>query len=338
LVEDSLITSDNLELASWFAVIAVIGTFLVLDLFVFHRHSHTVSVREAAIWSLVWVTLGLGFSGYVYWMYELTRPGFGFEALGEYLAGYVIEYALSMDNVFVFAVLFTYFSVPAAYQHRVLFWGVVGAIVLRAIFIILGAALLKNFHFIIYFFGALLIYSGLKLALAKEEGAHPERNPMLKLVRRLLPMTPDYRGQSFFVRQGGVLMATPLFAVLVAVETTDVIFAIDSIPAIFSVTEEPFIVFASNAFAILGLRSLYFLLADMMSRFVYLKLGLSAVLTFAGLKMMLSETAWKVDTWVALGVIVLAIGLSVVASLIVTRGQGRGPVTEASVEAMRQRH
>jgi tellurite resistance protein TerC len=273
-----------------------------------------VSVREATVWSIIWVTLGLAFGGVVWaWL--------GAERGGEYFAGYLIEKALSVDNIFVFALVFAYFSVPAKYQHRVLFWGILGAIVFRAIFIIGGAELLKQFHWLIYVFGAILLVTGFKMAFGGETEVHPERNPVLKLVRRFIPITNEYHGQSFFVRHAGQLVATPLFAVLLIVETTDILFAIDSIPAIFAVTREPFIVFASNAFAILGLRSLYFVLADMMHRFKYLKLGLGSILIFAGIKMGLSETAYKVDIWLSLGVIALILAVSILASLIATRNE-----------------
>jgi tellurite resistance protein TerC len=266
----------------WAAFVGLILGLLALDLFVFHKDAHVVSIKEATAWSVVWVTLGLIFGGFVWaWLGPVSG--------GEYFAGYLIEKALSVDNIFVFAMVFGYFAVPAKYQHRVLFWGVVGAIVFRAIFILAGAALLKEFHWLVYVFGAILLFTGLKMALNKETEVHPDKNPLLRLARRFIPMTDVYHGQSFFVRHAGKLVATPLFAVLLVVEATDIVFAIDSIPAIFAVTREPFIVFASNAFAILGLRSLYFVLADMMHRFVYLKVGLGAILIFAGAKMFLSE-------------------------------------------------
>jgi tellurite resistance protein TerC len=298
----------------WFAFVAVILGLLALDLFVFHKDAHVVSVREATIWSIIWVTLGLAF-GVVVWAW------LGAERGGEYFAGYLIEKALSVDNIFVFAMVFAYFAVPSKYQHRVLFWGIVGAIVFRAIFIIGGAELLKQFHWLIYVFGAILLVTGFKMAFGGDTEVHPEKNPVLKLVRRFIPITNEYHGQSFFVRHAGKLVATPLFAVLLIVETTDILFAIDSIPAIFAVTREPFIVFASNAFAILGLRSLYFVLADMMYRFRFLKVGLGGILIFAGIKMGLSETAYKVDIWLSLAVIGMILAVSILASLIATRNE-----------------
>ena len=278
-------------------------------------------------WSVIWVALGLLFGALV-WIWFGSMRG------GEYFAGYLIEKALSVDNIFVFALVFAYFSVPAQYQHRVLFWGIIGAIVFRAIFIVAGAALLKEFHWLIYIFGAILVVTGAKMALNRETEVHPEKNPLLRLARRFVPMTNEYHGQRFFVRRAGALVATPLFAVLLVVEATDIVFAIDSIPAIFSITQEPFIVFASNAFAILGLRSLYFVLADMMHRFVYLKVGLGAILVLAGTKMFLSETAYKVDIWTSLGAIGLVLVASIAASLVATRQRPAelaampGPATE----------
>ena len=301
----------------WIVFVVMILGLLALDLFVFHKDAHVVSVREATVWSVVWVGLGLAFGGVV-WLW------LGAERGGEYFAGYLIEKALSVDNIFVFAMVFAYFAVPRKYQHRVLFWGVVGAIIFRAIFIVAGAELLKQFHWLIYVFGAILLATGLKMAFGGETQVHPERNPLLRLVRRFIPMTTEYHGQRFFVRQAGTLAATPLFAVLLVVETTDILFAIDSIPAIFAVTREPFIVFASNAFAILGLRSLYFVLADMMHRFKYLKVGLGGILVFAGFKMFLSESPYKIDIWLSLGLIGLILVASIAASVLATRDSTSG--------------
>ena len=308
------------ELLIWLVLGAVIAGMLFLDLFVFHRDAHEVTLREAAVWSVVWIALGLGFGGLVFaWR--------GSQAGGEYLAGYLIEKSLSMDNVFLFAMLFGYFAVPARYQHRLLFWGVVGAIVFRAIFIAAGATLLAAFHWIIYVFGVLLVLTGIKMARARGHAVDPNRNRILQLVRRFVPMTDDYRGQRFFVRErvGEKVrtVATPLFAVLVVIESTDIMFAIDSIPAIFAITSDPFLVFSSNAFAILGLRSLYFLLAGMIHRFAYLKLGLAALLVFAGVKILLSDV-YKMPVLVSLGVIVGILGVSIAASPWATRGGRTG--------------
>jgi tellurite resistance protein TerC len=292
----------------WVAFAVFIVGMLALDLFVFHRDAHEVSMREAAIFSAVWIGLGLAFGGLVFlWQ--------GSQAGGEYLAGYVIEKSLSLDNVFVFAMIFTYFAVPGKYQHRLLFWGVVGAIVFRAVFILVGAALLDAFHFLIYVLGVLLLLTGWRMWRARNQHAiHPEKNPILRFVRRVVPMTPEYRGQSFFIRDGGRWLATPLFAVLVVVESSDIMFAIDSIPAIFAVTNDAFIVFTSNAFAILGLRSLYFLLAGMIMRFTYLKVGLAALLVFAGIKILISDV-YKMPVALSLAVIVAILAVSVAASV-----------------------
>ena len=299
------------ETVMWAVLGVLIVGMLALDLFVFHRDAHEVRLREAGLWSAVWIGLGLGFGGLVY-------LSMGSEAGGEYLAGYAIEKSLSMDNVFVFAMIFGYFAVPAKYQHRVLFWGVVGAIVFRAIFIAAGTTLLESFHFLIYAFGLLLLATGVRMWRSKNHGVDPERNPLLRLTRRFVPMTGEYHGQRFFVRNAGRLLATPLFAVLVVVESSDILFAIDSIPAIFAITTDPFIVFSSNAFAILGLRSLYFLLAGLIGRFVYLKQGLAALLVFAGAKILVSEF-WTMPVALSLAVIVGIITVSIVASWLATR-------------------
>ena len=295
----------------WLVLFAVIGGMLALDLFVFHRDAHEVSFREAAAFSAVWIALGLGFGGFVWWWY-------GAQAGGEYVAGYLIEKSLSMDNVFVFAMIFGAFAVPARYQHRVLFWGVVGAIIFRGIFIAAGTALLDAVHWLIYAFGILLIVTAVRMA---RSGAHlmdPERNLVLRAFRRVMPMTRTYEGQRFLIRHNGILMATPLLAVLVVVEASDIMFAIDSIPAIFAITTDPFIVFSSNAFAILGLRSLYFMLAGLLPRFRYLKVGLAALLAFAGVKILVSEF-WKVPVWLSISIIVAILLVSIAASLWATR-------------------
>ncbi|MGL5823652.1 MAG: TerC family protein [Nocardioides sp.] len=269
-------------------------------------------------WSTIWVALGLAFGGVVWWAY-------GAQAGGEYFAGYLLEKSLAVDNVFVFALIFTYFAVPREYQHRVLFYGVLGALIFRAIFIADGAVLIEQFAWILYIFGAFLIYTGWKMFAHRNSEMDPSENPLLKFVRRRVPSTEEYHGQKFWIRQGGRWVATPLFAVLLLVETTDIVFAVDSIPAIFAVTQEPFLVFTSNAFAILGLRALYFLLADLIHRFVYLKAGLAAILV--GIKMLLLDV-WKMPIWLSLSVIALSITVSVMLSLRATRG-----VQEAESEA-----
>jgi tellurite resistance protein TerC len=298
---------------SWIIFAVAVGGLLSLDLFVFHREARAVRMREAAVWVTVWVTLGLSFGGWIF----LTR---GATSGAEYLAGYLIEYSLSMDNVFVFAVLFAYFGVPAAYQHRLLFWGVMGAIVFRAIFIVAGTALLATFHFVIYLFGALLLFTAWRMVTVGAEHVDPGANPVLRTMRRVIPITDSFDGQRFFTRREGRLWATPLFAALVVVETSDIMFAIDSVPAILAITTDTFIVFTSNAFAIMGLRSLYFLLAGLIDRFEYLKYGLAALLAFAGVKMLLSDVV-HLDVWLSLGVIVAILIISVVISLRATRGR-----------------
>ena len=313
------------DLIPWVVLGVLVVGMLALDLFVFHRDAHEVSMKEAATWSVAWISLGLAFGGFVF----LTR---GSQAGGEYLAGYLIEKSLSMDNVFLFAMLFGYFAVPGIYQHRILFWGVVGAIVFRAIFIAAGTTLLEAFHFLIYGFGLLLLFTGIRMWRSKGHAVDPQKNVVLRLVRRVIPVTDEYHGQKFFIRQAGKLVATPLFAVLVVVETTDIMFAIDSIPAIFAVTTDPFIVFSSNAFAILGLRSLYFLLAGLIDKFVYLKQGLAALLVFAGVKILVADV-YKMPIPLSLAVIVGILAVAVVASVIANRRRSRDDdhsVTEGS--------
>jgi tellurite resistance protein TerC len=310
-------------------VLLVLG-FLALDLGVFHRTAHVVSMREALTWSAVWIGCALAFNTAVYFMYEhhwlgvglavrqidgAVRDVGGFEAAKLFFTGYVVEKSLSMDNVFVIAMIFTYFGTPAKYQHRVLFWGIVGALVMRAVMIALGAALIASFSWIIYVFGGFLILTAIKMAVVKSHGVDPEKNPLVRLVRRLVPVSPTYDGQRFFTRVDGKLAATPLLLALVMVEFTDLIFAVDSIPAIFAITADPFIVFTSNIFAILGLRALYFALANLIERFRYLKPALIAVLLFVGVKMMLVHTAWKIPTGAALGVILGILATGVLVSL-----------------------
>ncbi|HEX8190304.1 MAG TPA: TerC family protein [Pyrinomonadaceae bacterium] len=298
---------------------------LAVDLGIFHHHAHEVSIKEAAGWSVVWVTLALLFN---YGVYHFM----GEQAGAEFLTGYLIEKALSVDNIFVFVLIFAYFRVPPKYQHRVLFWGIIGALLMRGAMIGAGAYLIKQFHWIIYVFGAFLVVTGVRMATQEERDIEPESNPVIRLVKRLIPVRNEYHGQDFFVREvagAGAkarLLATPLFVVLVLVETTDLIFAVDSIPAIFAVTEDPFLVYTSNVFAILGLRSLYFLLAGVIHKFHYLKLGLSAVLAFVGAKMLLTDV-YKIPIGVSLGVIALVLAAAVVLSLIFPkRAEAHSPV------------
>ena len=293
----------------WIGFNVFVLLMLALDLGVFHRKAHVVTFKESMAWTVIWVSLAMVFNlGVGHYMGDA-------KAL-EFFTGYVIEKSLSVDNVFVFALLFSYFAVPAQYQHKVLFWGILGALIMRAVMIALGAKLITEFAWIIYVFGVFLIATGIKMIVKRETEIHPENNPLVKLFKRFIPVTPEYHGEKFFIRKEGLLMATPLFVVLLLVEFTDLIFAVDSIPAIFAVTKDPFIVYTSNVFAILGLRSLYFALAGVMDKFHYLKVGLGVVLSFVGVKMLLGHTEWKIDTHLSLGVIVMVLTASVVASLL----------------------
>lgn len=296
---------------AWVGFVAFVLVMLALDLGVFHRKAHAVTVREALGWSAVWVALALVFGAGI-WV--LAGPERGLE----YLTGYVIEKALSVDNLFVFVTVFGALAVPRALQHRVLFWGVLGALVMRAGMIAAGAALIARFHWIFYVFGGFLVLTGLKMVVTRDGAAHPEQSRLFRSIARVVPTTSQFHGQHFFVREGARTVATPLFLALVLVEITDVVFAVDSIPAIFAVTRDPFIVFTSNVFAILGLRSLYFLLADVVDRFVHLRYGLAAVLVFVGGKMLVADWV-KVPVVVSLGVVALLIGGSIVVSLVADR-------------------
>ncbi len=302
----------------WAAVVGFIVMMLAVDLFA-HRHAHVIGVREAAAWSGVWVAFGVAF-GVVVW--QVWGAEFG----QQYFAGYLIEKSLAVDNVFVWAIIFSYFAVPREFQHRVLFLGVLGALVFRGIFIAAGAVLIQNFSWILYVFAAFLLYTGWRMIRQRNEHLDPEQSAVLRGFRRFVPMTEAYHGQRLLVRRNGVLLATPLLAVLVLIEVTDVVFAVDSIPAIFAVTDEVFLVFTANAFAILGLRAMYFLLADLIHRFVYLKIGLALVLIWVGIKMLLKIDVFYIPTPVSLAVVATIITVSVVASLRATRGEGRRPL------------
>ena len=282
---------------------------LALDLGVFNRRPHVITVKEALLWSGIWIALSLFFNLGVF----LFR---GEQAALEFLAGYLIEKSLSVDNIFVFVLIFSYFQVGEKYQHRVLFWGILGALLMRGILIAIGAALIHNVSWIVYVFGGFLILTGLRMAVQPGHAIQPERNPIVRLVRRLVPVTPEFHGKEFFVKLNGRTFATPLLLVLVVVEVSDLIFAVDSIPAIFAITEDPFIVYTSNVCAILGLRSLYFALAGVIHRFHYLKVGLAMVLIFVGLKMLLAHTPYKIATGWSLLVVALILGISVIMSLL----------------------
>jgi len=291
----------------WILFNLFVVAMLLLDLGVFHRRAHGVRFREALGWSAMWIGLAGAFAVLVYFWHGRT-PSL------EFVTGYVIELSLSVDNLFVFLLIFRYFRVPADQQHKVLFWGILGALVMRAIFIVAGVGLIRRFHWIIYLFGALLVYSGIKFLRQENANIHPEKNPVLRIFRRLMPVTKDYVDGKFFVRQRG-LYATPLLVALLVVETSDLLFAVDSIPAILAITLNTFIVYTSNVFAILGLRSMYFALATMMDVFHYLHYGLSVVLIFIGAKMLISHY-YEIPTVVALLTVVLVLGISVAASLL----------------------
>jgi tellurite resistance protein TerC len=304
----------------WGLFLAFITVLLVADLLLVHRTAHEVTFREAAIESAVWITIGVAFTGVIFAWH-------GAQPAGEYISGYLIEKSLSIDNVFVWAVIFSYFSVPKKYQFRTLFWGIFGALVLRAIFIFAGVALIQSFEWMLAIFGVILLYSAWKIAFHDEAEVHPEKNPVLRVVRKVIPSTDDYDGQKLFTLQNGKRLATPLLAVLIMVETTDVVFAVDSIPAILAVSHEQFIVFSSNAFAILGLRSLYFLLNGMQDKFRYLNLGLGVILAFVGLKMLASYfLSLHPPTWLSLVVILGILGATMAASLVADRRDDRGDV------------
>ena len=291
---------------------------LAIDLGVFHRKAHAVTTREATTLCVVWVTLGLLFNAGIYiWL--------GPEKGLEFFTGYLIEYSLSVDNIFVFIIILTYFSISPAHQHRVLFWGILGALVMRGVFIVTGVLLLQLFHWVIYVFGAFLVFTGIKMITNEETSVHPEDNPVIKVLRRFMPISSEFEGQRFFVKREGKWAATPLFVVLLVIESTDLIFAVDSVPAIFAVSQDPFIVYTSNVFAILGLRSLYFLLAGVMDLFIYLRYGLGVVLGFVGLKMVLADI-YKIPIGLSLAVVAGILTIAIAASLLArprdTRAEG----------------
>ena len=300
----------------WIGFNAFILLMLALDLGVFHRRSHAISLGEATTWSVVWVVVSLAFNlGLLHWYGRTTAL--------EFLTGYLIEKSLSVDNIFIFVLLFKYFAVEPRYQHRVLFWGILGALVMRGAMIGLGVALIHRFEWVLYLFGAFLVYAGAQMMLQKGEEIQPERNPVLRWARKFLPVTKDYAGQKFFVRETGTWRATPLFLVLLVVETTDLAFALDSIPAVFGITRDPFIVYTSNVFAILGLRAFYFLLAGVLPYFRYLSTGLSLVLMFVGVKM-LSERWVHIPTGASLGIVGAVLAVAVVASVVAAQAEARG--------------
>lgn len=302
-----------LETNIWFWILFnlfIIG-LLVLDLSVFHRKVHEVSLKEALIWSVVWIALALAFNVGIYFVG-------GPEPALQFFTGYLIEKSLSVDNIFVFVLLFSYFGVASAYQHRVLFWGIIGALIMRGALIALGSVLLEQFSWIIYIFGAFLIFTGIRMAFHNESNVEPTKNPVLRLARRVFPVADDYQGSRFLIRRAGRTFITPLLLVLLVVETTDLVFAVDSIPAIFAVTSDPFIVYTSNVFAILGLRSLYFVFASIIDKFYYLRVALAVILTFVGVKMILTHL-FHIPTMLSLLVIALVLTIAIVASIIRNR-------------------
>ncbi|KAF0181609.1 MAG: tellurite resistance protein TerC [Limisphaerales bacterium] len=307
-----------IEITPWHyaGFVAAVLVFLALDLGVFHREAHVVKFREALAWTALWFALAMAFAGLI----KLNRPQG--EAI-DFVTGYIIELSLSMDNVFVIALIFTYFRVPLAQQHRVLFWGIMGALIMRGVMIGAGAALIKQFHWLLYVMGGFLVFTGIKMLFVDDDGVHPEKNPAIKLAKKFFPVTHAFDGQKFVTRLDGRTALTPLALVLVMVETTDLIFAVDSIPAIFAVTQNPFIVFTSNVFAILGLRSLYFVLAGAIGFFRYLKVGLSIVLAFIGVKMLLGIWDIQIRSGISLTIVLAIILTSMAASIVVARREGK---------------
>jgi tellurite resistance protein TerC len=291
----------------WIGFNVLVLVMLAVDMGIFHKKDHEISIKESIVWSIIWILVALAFNlGVYFWR--------GSEVALQFFTGYLIERSLSMDNIFVFLLIFEYFRVPTKYQYRVLIWGILGALIFRGLFIAMGTLLVAKFHWIIYLFGAFLVITGVKMAFGKEKQVAPERNPLLRIVRRFLPVSRDYKGKHFLVREEGRLVATPLLIVLIVVESTDIVFAVDSIPAIFAITLDPFIVYTSNVFAILGLRALYFALAGLMRIFYYLKYALAFILAFVGFKMLISSI-YKMPDALALGVLAASLAISIVASI-----------------------
>lgn len=316
----------NIPLWIWGSFLGFVCMVLALDLGVFHRKAHVVQMKEALVWSAIWMGLAMAFGALLFSQWHEIRPGSSYsntDAGFAFIAGYLVEWALSVDNLFVFLLVFAYFQVPPQYQHRVLFWGIIGALIFRMIFIALGAVVLERFHWSMILFGAFLAFTGIKMIRAHGKKSDPTKNPIIQLFRKLVPTTPEYHGQKFFTRIDGRLWATPLFVALIVVEFTDIVFAIDSVPAIFAITKEPFIVFTSNVFAILGLRSLFFALAGLMQMFHYLHYGLAVILMFVGGKMLygyFESDVWphwpKFPVWLSLATILLTLAVSVVVSVL----------------------
>lgn len=299
------------EILFWIGFNVFVLIMLALDLGVFHKKAHEVSIKEAVIWSAVWIFLAMVFNIIVYF-------NFGELKAFEFLTGYLIEKSLSVDNIFIFVLVFGYFQIPNKYQHKVLFWGIIGALVMRIIFIIAGVSLIQQFHWTIYIFGAFLVFTGIKMITQKDKKIEPEKNPVIKLARRFFSVTDNLREDKFFIKQNGKKYVTPLFLVLILIEVTDLIFAVDSIPAILAITQDRFIVYTSNVFAILGLRSLYFALAHIVHRFIYLSYGLAVILIFVGIKMMLVDFL-KIPVFISLIIIAVILASSILLSLLKTK-------------------
>lgn len=306
----------------WISFIAVVIVFLALDLGVFHKNDHVIKSKEAGIWTAIWVTVALAFSGVIYWLFSegLVDNPTGLtpnNAVLKYVTGYLIELSLSIDNVFVIAVIFSSFKIPALYQHRVLFWGILGAIIFRGLMIVFGVALINKFEWIIYVFGVFLLYTAFKMLKSDEHAADPKDTWMFRQLKKIMPITATRHGHDFFVKRMGVTAATPLFVALIVIELTDVLFALDSIPAILAITSDPFIVFSSNILAILGLRSMYFLISRMLQKFRYINYSLVVILAFVGLKMLFSHQI-ELPEWVSLTVIAVSLIAGIVASLLIS--------------------
>ncbi len=301
----------NESIVLWGAFNLFVLGMLALDLGVFHRKSHEVSVREALTWTSVWITLAMLFNLFIYYYFDKDKAI-------EFFTGYIIEKSLSVDNIFVIIMIFSYFNVPTSYQHKVLFWGILGALVMRVIFILTGIELIHRFHWLIYIFGGFLVFTGIRMLTSGDEKLEPERNPLVKLARKIFPFTPSFEGDQFFVKRDGKRWATPLFLVVILIEATDLIFAVDSIPAILAISDDAFIVYTSNVFAILGLRSLYFALSGIEKYFQYLKYGLSAILVFVGTKMCITDL-YKIPVDLSLIVIVFILAIAMLASVIVQK-------------------
>jgi tellurite resistance protein TerC len=298
------------DLIFWIGFNVFVFIMLALDLGVFHKKAHEVSIKEASVWSVVWITLAFVFNGFVYFQ-------FGEQKAVEFLTGYLLEKSLSVDNIFIFVLIFGYFHIPSKYQHKILFWGILGALIMRVIFIFAGVALIQQFHWTIYIFGAFLIFTGIKMITQKDKKIEPENNPVIKFARKIFSVTGELHGDKFFVKLEGKKFVTPLFLVLILIEVTDLIFAVDSIPAILAITQDQFIVYTSNVFAILGLRSLYFALAHIVHRFIYLSYGLAVILMFVGLKMTMVDI-FKIPTFISLIIIAIILAASIILSMLKT--------------------